>query len=171
MTSRSGFSLILILLLLLCTVGCSTPEQRREQAFQVVDYAAANGNLDHQNKGQLAAAIEVDFLNRFPNHAGRHEILVAMARRAVRTGRHQEALRLANESLQLDPGSAGALVEKGRALQGLGQHQKARQVFELVLDSKPDNAIAMRLVEQEQRREEPALVDLQLTARSQRSQE
>jgi tetratricopeptide (TPR) repeat protein len=108
-----------------------------------------------------AIAVEQAFVKRYPDHPQRYEILLAMARRAVSTGHYLVGLERADEAIQLDPGRSAALVVKGRALQGLGRDQEARQAFELVLDLQPDHPVAQRMLEE---RAGNSTVDLQFTA-------
>jgi tetratricopeptide (TPR) repeat protein len=108
-----------------------------------------------------AIAIEQAFVERYPEHPQRYEILLAMARRAVATGHYLIGLERADEAIQLDPGRCAALVVKGRALQGIGRDQEARQVFELVLDLQSDHPVAQRMLEE---KTDGSTIDLHLTA-------
>jgi tetratricopeptide (TPR) repeat protein len=119
--------------------------------------------LLRRNQWAPAVAIEQTFVERYPDHPQRYEILLAMARRAVRTGHHQVGLSRADEAIQLHPDRTEAMVVKGRALQGLGRHRQARLVFEQVLDVQPDHPVALRIMAADDQ-SEPSSIDLRLTA-------
>jgi tetratricopeptide (TPR) repeat protein len=95
----------------------------------------------------LASKVGERLLERFPDTTFRYDILLGMARKAVRTGDYQAGIRHANAAIRVDPGRTEALLEKGRALQGLGKKQEAQQVFAMVLDLDPDHPIGRRLKE------------------------
>jgi tetratricopeptide (TPR) repeat protein len=118
--------------------------------------------LLRRNQWAPAIAIEQTFAERYPDHPQRYEILLAMARRAVRTGRYTLGLERADEAIRLNPDRTDALVVKGRALQSLGRNRQARLIFEQVLDTQPDHPVALRMVADE--RSEPSSIDLHLTA-------
>lgn len=91
-----------------------------------------------------AAEIEKRFLDRFPDHPWRYDILLARARRAVRQGQPAAGLAHAEEAVALDPLRPEAFVERGLALHALGDLVAAEAAFELALGLDPTNAIASR---------------------------
>jgi len=95
---------------------------------------------------ELAAEVEQRFMARFPTHPLRYEILLAMASRAIRSGRLQDALGIANQAAELHPSSTQALALKARALRGLGRESEALLAFQMILDLDPHNAVASREV-------------------------
>ncbi len=59
-----------------------------------------------------------------------------------RSGRHDEAIKLHRQSLDLEPGFVPALLRLGRSAQTLGQTNEARTAFERVLALDPNVAAA-----------------------------
>jgi len=96
---------------------------------------------------ELASRIGEELLERFPETPFRYDILLGMARTAVQTGDYEAGISLADDAIRLNPGRTEALIEKGRALQGLGKVAEAQQIFAMVLDLDPDHPIGRRFKE------------------------
>lgn len=94
-----------------------------------------------------AAALEADFLRRFPDHPARFPLLLARARRENRAGEHADALTLAQGASRLRPEEADALVEQAVALRALRRPAEARAVIETALLAEPRDPAAERLAD------------------------
>ncbi len=111
-----------------------------------------------------AAAVEQLFLERYPDRPERCGILLSMARRLVRSGRSEEGLEVANEALLLNPMLVDAMSEKGRALVALGREDEAKRVYETILELRPNDPVARRILEPPEN-ESSGSLELRLSAK------
>lgn len=74
---------------------------------------------------------------RYVIRAARADALSRRASRAVDDGRHEEALELAEEALELEGASALAWLARGRALLYLGRDREAEEAFQRMLEVNP----------------------------------
>ena len=110
--------------------------------------------LERAEEGE-AAEVERQFLSRYPGHPRRFDVLMSRLRRENRSGRPNEALRLADEATALRPSDLAAMVERALALRSLGRMDRARSQLEQVLAQDPTYEAARMLLhrDDEARRE------------------
>ncbi len=99
-----------------------------------------------------AALLERRFLERYPDHVHRYDMLLSSARRELRSGAPGQSLELARSASTLRPSEAAPLLEQALALEALGRAQDAERTLEILLSSWPQHAGAARLLSRLDRR-------------------
>ena len=99
-----------------------------------------------------AAAVEQDFLTRYPEHPRRYDVLLSLARREIRAGNAERGLELARGAASLRPTEEDPLVEQAFAFEALGRAEEAERMLEIVLSESPHHAGALQLLSRMDRR-------------------
>jgi predicted O-linked N-acetylglucosamine transferase (SPINDLY family) len=115
-------------------------ERLRKQRHKV-DAAFAQALALHQ-RGAIADAEARyrEIVDKFPTH---FESLHHLAIAASQTGRHEEAVRLFDDALAVEPRSSSAHSNRGVALHALKRFEEAVASFDLALALAPDHADAL----------------------------
>ena len=113
--------------------------------------------LSAKKRFDEAAVLEQRFLQRYPEHTHRYDMLLSSARRQLRSGAPGQSLELARSASTLRPSEAAPLMEQALALEALGRADEAERTLEILLASWPDHGGAARLLSRLDRRRGGAL--------------
>ena len=104
-----------------------------------------------------AAILERRFLEDYPDHTHRYDMLLSSARRELRSGAPGKSLALARSASTLRPSESAPLMEQALALEALGRADEAERTLELLLASWPSHSGAARLLSRLDRRRDGVL--------------
>jgi len=129
-----GWLALLVLVLLLAVAGLGGYLIRGAMTDETIETPA---ELTVQEKEQQAESNPDD-----------PEALLALGYAYQQEGRHEEALDLYEQALELDPANTGALYNKGVVLALLGRDKDAEVAYWDVLEVAPDHALAAKALGQ-----------------------